>query len=53
MTSCGDMMSALMAWVASAICSPKVTPGNESRRRPANQGDVELSSVTAVSLKFL
>jgi hypothetical protein len=46
----GDKMSACIAWAACAICLDSDGPGNESRRRPANQEEVELSGVKALSL---
>lgn len=46
----GDKMSACIAWAACAICLDSDGPGNESRRRPANHEEVELSGVKAVSL---
>jgi hypothetical protein len=46
----GDKISACIAWAACAICSDRDGPGNDSRRRPANHGEVESRGAKAVSL---
>lgn len=51
-TAAGERMSAPMWFAACAICSEKDGPGNASRRSPASQGVVVLSTVVAVSLRF-